>query len=81
MVLVSVQQVQQEGWLELIKGWGHGRAHPRYLYSRDCTEQRFPNHLVLNGPHPSGSGSTDSGFLVDSARKVVGGVDAIFRAD
>jgi hypothetical protein len=79
--LISIQQLQRESWLELVEEWGHGKAQPRYVYSRDCTLDRFPNHLVLQGPHPSGSGFTDSGFLVDSSRNVVGGVDAINRTD
>lgn len=81
MILLPVQKVQNEGWLNLLEEWGHGKAQPRYIYRRDCTEQRFPNHLVLQGPHPSGDGFTDSGFLVDSSRQVVGGVDAINRAE
>lgn len=77
--LVVIQQVQHDGWQKLISDWGHGKAQPRYHYGRDCTVERFPNHLVLQGPHPSGSGFTDSGFLIDGARKVVGGVDVIGR--
>lgn len=80
LYLVIIQQVQQEGWTKLIAEWGNGKAQPRYIYGRDCTQENFPNHLVLQGPHPSGSGFTDSGFLVDAARNVVGGVDAINRA-
>lgn len=81
MDLVPVQQVKEEGWLKLLEQWGHGKAQPRYIYRRDCTVQRFADHLVLQGPHPSGDGFTDSGFLVDPSRQVVGGVDAINRAD
>lgn len=79
--LVSIQQVQRDGWLKLVSEWGHGKAQPRYIYRRDCTLERFPHHLVLQGPHPSGSGFTDSGFLVDATRNVVGGVDAINLMD
>lgn len=78
--LINIQQVQKGGWEKLIAEWGNGKAQPRYIYTRDCTLEKFPDHLVLQGPHPSGSGFTDSGFLVDRARNVIGGVDAISKA-
>ena len=77
--LIPVQPVRQGRWIELIEKWGRGKAGPRYMYHVECTQAKFPNHLVLRGPGQSGVGFTDSGFLVDRFGSVIGGVDAINR--
>lgn len=76
MNLLPLIEVEREGWEELLKEWGCGKASPRYIYNRDCTHSNFPGHRVLRGPSPAG-GLTDSGFLVNDEGEVVGGVDAI----
>jgi len=76
MELLPLIEVEREGWAQLLKDWGGGKASTRYIYGRDCTYSNFPDHKVLRGPSPAG-GQTDSGFLVNSRGEVVGGVDAI----
>ena len=76
-ILLPLHSVELGSWETLIADWGHGKATPRYIYSIDCTVEKFPDHKVLRGPHPSGTGFTDSGFLVDALGQIVGGVDAI----
>lgn len=76
MNLLPLIDVEREGWEQLLKEWGGGKALPRYIYNRDCMHWNFPGHRVLRGPSPAG-GTTDSGFLVNDKGEVVGGVDAI----
>ena len=77
MTLLPMQCVGEDTWKHMLSRHGYGKAGPRYIYRVDCTVYRFPGHRVLCGPHPSGEGCTDSGFLLDSGQKVIGGVDAI----
>lgn len=76
MSQLSIITVSNDSWVKLLDEWGGGKAQPRYIFEKDCTIEKFPNHQVLHGPSPAG-GYTNSGFLVDKSGQVVGGVDGI----
>ena len=67
---------ESKEWKDITDEHGEGKIQPRYDYKTECTEEKFPDHKVLRGKRPDNS-LTGTGFLRDTAGKIVAGVNQL----